>query len=156
MFYTNLRVFLIENITLRMDAALQTKTFLLTVLQQEDSFWSTSPLIHTIRMVLGILAFLAVVSSIFFVGGFYLTKTQLLRSMMLSTTQPTRQGYTTRIYSDRLIGLEGITQTPLRPAGKVKIRDLCYDAKTLGTYIAPGVAVVVISVEGTSITVQAL
>jgi len=132
-------------------------TQLLTGSQQENSSENPLPLEYVMmHAVLGILAALAIVSIVLFVGGMYLSKTRLLRGMALSTVQATHQGYTARTYPDSLIGLEGIAQTPLRPAGKATICGACYDVKTLGTYVAPGVAVVVTSVSGTSLTVQAV
>ena len=125
-------------------------------LQQENTSWSPLPLEAVIRTTLGILAAVAVISIVLFVGGMYLSKTRLFSNMALSTVQATHQGYTARTYPDSLIGREGITQTPLRPAGKTMIGGVCYDVKTLGTYIGPRVAVVVTSVSGTSLTVQAI
>lgn len=127
---------------------------LLTGLQQENSSWI--PLEDSIRTILGILAALGGVGIVLLVGGVYLSKTRLLRRMALSTVQDAHQGYTACTYPDSLIGLQGTTQTPLRPAGKAIICGVCYNVKTLGTYVAPGVAVVVIDAAGTSLTVQAI
>jgi membrane-bound serine protease (ClpP class) len=124
--------------------------------QQENISWSSLPLEGVIHEALSIVAAVAVISIALFVGGIYLSKTRLLRSMTLSTVQAAHQGYTACTYPDSLIGLEGITQTPFRPAGKVEIDSVCYDAKTLGTYIGPGVGVVVTDISGTSLTVQAI
>jgi membrane-bound serine protease (ClpP class) len=131
-------------------------TQLLIELQQEDLSWRLLPLEGMIHEVLGIITAVAVISIVLFVGGICLSKTRLFRSMTLSAVQSAHQGYTARTYPDSLIGLKGMTQTPLRPAGKVTIDGVCYDAKTLGTYVASGVAVVVTSVSGTSLTVQAI
>jgi len=127
---------------------------LLTALQQEGSSWS--PLEDGIRTALGLLTVLAGIGIVLFVGGFFLSKTRFFRRMALSTVQATHQGYTARTHPDSLIGLQGIAQTPLRPAGKAMIRGVYYDVSTLGTYVAPGAAVVVTGVAGTSLTVQAI
>jgi membrane-bound serine protease (ClpP class) len=127
---------------------------LLTGLQQENSSWS--PLEDSIYTALGVVAVLGGIGLVMLVGGIFLSKTRLFRRMALSTVQDTHQGYTSRTYPDSLIGLQGTAQTPLRPAGKATICGVCYDVKTLGTYVAPGVAVVVIDAAGTSLTVQAI
>ena len=129
---------------------------LLIELQRENVSWSSLPLDGVIHEVLGIMAAVAVIIIVLFVGGVYLSKTRLFRSMALSAVQAAHQGYTACVYPDSLIGLEGIAQTPLRPAGKVEIDNVCYDAKTLGTYVASGVGVVVTGISGTSLTVQAI
>jgi membrane-bound serine protease (ClpP class) len=128
---------------------------LLIELQQGNLSWSSLPLEGVVREVLGIVAAVAVISIVLFVGGICLSNTRLFRSMTLSTVQAAHQGYTACTYPNSLIGLEGITQTPLRPAGKVEIDSVCYDAKTLGTYVASGVDVVVTGISGTSLTVRA-
>jgi membrane-bound serine protease (ClpP class) len=127
---------------------------LLTGLQQDSSSWS--PLENSIRTALSALAVLSAIGIILLVGGICLSKTRFLRRMALSAVQDTHQGYTSRTYPDSLIGLKGTTQTPLRPAGKAIICGVCYDVKTLGTYVAPGAAVVVIDTAGTSLTVQTI
>ena len=129
-------------------------TQLLTALQQEGSPWS--PLEDSISTALGLLTVLAGIGMVLLVGGFFLSKTRFLRRMALSTVQATQQGYTARTHPDSLIGLQGVAQTPLRPAGKAIIRGVCYDVSTLGTYVAPGATVVVTGVAGTSLTVQAI
>jgi membrane-bound serine protease (ClpP class) len=127
---------------------------LLTGSQQENTFWS--PLEYNIRTVLGALAILSGIGTVLLMGGIFLSKTRLFRRMALSTVQDTHQGYTARTYPDSLIGLQGTTQTPLRPAGKAVIGGICYDVKTLGTYVAPGATVIVIDTAGTSLTVQTI
>lgn len=127
---------------------------LLTRLQQENASWRL--LEDSMRTVLEALAVLSGIGIILLVGGICLSKTRLLRRMGLFTVQDTHQGYTARTYPDSLIGLQGTTQTPLRPAGKAVICGVCYDVKTLGTYVAPGATVVVIDTVGTSLTVQAI
>lgn len=123
------------------------------LLQEHNYERSLEDVIYT---VLGILVALAGTTMILIVGGVYVSKTHFFRYITLSTTQDTHQGYTARTYPDSLVGLQGIAQTPLHPAGKATIHGVCYDVKTLGTYVAPGVAVVVTHVEGMSLTVQVI
>ncbi len=127
---------------------------LLTALQQEDSSWS--PLEDHIHTALGLLIVLAGIGMVLLVGGFFLSKTRFFRRMALSTVQATHQGYTARTHPDNLIGLRGIAQTPLRPAGKAMIHGVYYDVSTLGTYVAPEAPVVVTGIAGTSLIVQAI
>lgn len=127
---------------------------LLTTLQQEDSSWSL--LEDNIHAALGLLIVLAGIGMVLLVGGFFLSKTQFFRHMALSTVQAAHQGYTARTHPDNLIGLQGIAQTPLRPAGKAMIHGVYYDVSTLGTYVAPGAPVVVTGIAGTSLIVQAI
>jgi membrane-bound serine protease (ClpP class) len=129
-------------------------THFLSVLQPESAFWSF--LEDNMRTILVILTALGGISVVLFVGGVYLSKTRLFSRMALSEVQATQQGYTARTYPDSLIGLQGTAQTPLRPAGKAKIHGVYYDVKTPGTYVAPGMTVVVTDVAGTSLTVQAI
>ncbi len=125
----------------------------LASLQQQGVSWITPDSIHTI---LSLLCVLVGVGFVCLLGGYSLTRTRFFRRIMLSDVQATNQGYTARTYPDSLVGLQGTAQTPLRPAGKVTIGGMYYDAKTLGTYVASGATVVVTAVSGTSLTVQAI
>jgi membrane-bound serine protease (ClpP class) len=127
---------------------------LLAVLQPESA--SLGPVEDNIRATLAILAALAGISVVLLVGGTYLSKTRLFGRMALSEVQAANRGYTACTYPNSLIGLQGITQTPLRPSGKAQIHGVCYDVKTQGTYVAPGMTVVVTDIAGTSLTVQAV
>jgi len=128
-------------------------TQFLASLRQQGASWITPDSIHTI---LSLLCVLVGVGFVCFLGGYYLTYTSFFRRIVLSHVQATHQGYTARTYPDSLIGRQGTAQTPLRPTGKVTIDDVCYDAKTQGTYVASGATVVVTAVSGTSLIVQAI
>lgn len=128
-------------------------TQFLASLQQQGASWITP---DSIRTILSLLYVLVGTGFVLFLGGYYLTNTRFFRRIVLSDVQATHQGYTARTYPDSLIGLQGTTQTPLRPAGKVMIGGVYYDVKTLGTYVASGATVVVTAVSGTSLTVQAI
>ena len=136
------------------DMARVLNTHFLTMLLPESSSWA--PIEDNIRATLVILTALAGISVVLFVGGIYLSRTRFFSRMALSEVQATKQGYTARTYPDSLIGLQGTAQTPLRPSGKAKIHGVCYDVKTLGTYVAPGMTIVITDVAGTSLTVQAI
>lgn len=112
--------------------------------------------VASIQTIVYLLFVLASISMIFFVGGVCLTKTRFLRRTVLTDVQSTEQGYTSPTYSSKLVGAQGIAQTPLHPSGKVTICGICYDVKTLGSYIPSGANVIVISVAGSSLTVAAV
>jgi len=124
----------------------------LTALQQGND--SGSPMDDRIRMVFFLLTIVAGICILPVVITFYLSTTRIFRRIALPTVQATHQGYTAQTYSANLIGRQGNAQTPLRPAGKVLIGDVYYDARTVGTYIASGATVTVTSVEGTSLVVR--
>ena len=86
--------------------------------------------------------------------GVYLSRTRLWARIALSHTQTPRQGYLAPQYPQALLGRHGITQTPLRPAGKVAIQGRTYQATTEGTYLAPQTAVVVTAIIGHTLVVQ--
>jgi membrane-bound serine protease (ClpP class) len=90
-----------------------------------------------------------------FVGGVCFTKSRLFGQMVLPDTQDTQKGYLAPRYTDTLIGQQGIAQTPLHPVGQVQVKNIRYDAKTQGNYIEKGTPIVVMSIEGTLLTVQA-
>lgn len=54
----------------------------------------------------------------------------------------------------KLLGLTGITQTILRPSGKVMINDHKYDVVTQGEFLSQGTAIKVVEVEGNRIVVE--
>ena len=109
--------------------------------------------VDSIQKIVYLLFVLASISIFLFLGGLYLSKTHILRRIALTDVQSTKQGYTSPTYSSKLIGAQGIAQTPLRPSGKVTIRGMHYDAKTLGAYIPSETHIIVISVSGSSLTV---
>lgn len=79
---------------------------------------------------------------------------QAFSSIALATTQKRTEGYSSTLYSDDLMGKEGIAHTRLMPSGKVVIEDEVYDAYSRGEFIDKGEAVKVISTEGTSLKVK--
>ena len=106
--------------------------------------------------IVAILTYLSIGSVMLLLGLVYGSRCVCLSPMMLSMKQTVEQGYIAPNYLPTLVGQQGMAQTPLRPAGKVMIQGIRYDAKTTGCYIALGTAVVVTSVAGISLTVQAV
>ena len=122
---------------------------------QEEGYLGPS-LGDDVLMTLSIIAVLAGVSAVLLIAAYYLSTTRLFQRATLTTVLTKQRGYTSPGYSAGLIGAQGITQTPLRPSGKVQIKEGRYEAKTLGTYIPPNNEIVVIGIEGASLVVQAL
>ena len=86
--------------------------------------------------------------------GAYLSRTRLWRHIALVHTQTSQRGYLAPQYAQALVGQRGVTQTPLRPAGKVAIEGQTYQATTEGTYLSPQAAVVVTAIVGHTLVVQ--
>ncbi|MFX3633678.1 MAG: nodulation protein NfeD [Candidatus Pristimantibacillus sp.] len=66
----------------------------------------------------------------------------------------TEQGYLSADVKDDLLGLEGVTVTPLRPAGTVQIGDKRIDVVTSGEFVSTGRPVKVVKAEGTWVVVK--
>ena len=122
---------------------------------QEEGYWGSS-WGDDVRVTLGVIAVLAGVSTVLLIAAYYLSTTHLFQRATLTTVLTKQRGYTSPMYSASFIGAQGITQTPLRPSGKVQIKEGRYEAKTLGTYIPPNTEIVVIGIEGASLVVQCL
>jgi membrane-bound serine protease (ClpP class) len=91
---------------------------------------------------------------LFFVGGSRLPNTRFYKKVALVDTQDSTQGYTSNFLSGVLSGQTGITQTVLRPSGKVMIDGKIYDAYTRGEYVEKGSSVEVITITGSSLQVK--
>lgn len=68
----------------------------------------------------------------------------------------TEQGYVSSAPKEHLLGKEGISLTPLRPAGTVKIHDDRIDVVTSGEFIEADRKVVVVLIEGGRVVVREL
>jgi len=66
----------------------------------------------------------------------------------------TEQGYVSAPSRDSLIGRTGVTLSPLRPAGSVDVDGERLDVVTDGRFIASGVPIVIVAVEGARIVVK--
>lgn len=94
--------------------------------------------------------------TLFFVGGSRLPNTQFYKKIALTDTQESAQGYTSNFTTGTLSGKKGITQTVLRPSGKVMIDGIIYDAYTKGEYVEKGSSIEVINITGSSLQVKPL
>lgn len=88
------------------------------------------------------------------VAGSRLPETRFFKNIALTDTQNRSQGYVSTSFLEPVIGKTGITETVLRPSGKISINGKMYDAYTRGDYIEKGQNVMVISDEGTSLKVK--
>jgi len=68
----------------------------------------------------------------------------------------TEQGYVSNAPKEHLLGKEGVSLTPLRPAGTVKINEDRIDVVTSGEFIEADRKVVVILIEGGRVVVREL
>jgi membrane-bound serine protease (ClpP class) len=94
--------------------------------------------------------------ALFFVGGSRLPNTRFYKKIALTDTQESSQGYTSNFTTAVLSGKKGITQTVLRPSGKVMIDGIIYDAYTKGEYVEKGSSIEVINITGSSLQVKPL
>src|SRR5690606_23330091 len=84
-----------------------------------------------------------------------LPRTRYGRHLVLQTGLDAASGFTSEPLSDHaLLGLTGITTTPLRPAGLAHIQGQRVDVVSEGDYIAPDTPIKVILVDGNRIVVQ--
>ena len=92
-------------------------------------------------------------------GGIFFLPTLIRKSpvkgIVLNNKQNAEAGYTSSFSEyEKLIGLEGITYTDLRPSGKVMINNELYDTASIEGFIEKGTAVVVIKYHGAQLFVR--
>lgn len=78
----------------------------------------------------------------------------IFRRLILTDSTSTESGYVSNVNRLELIGRVGITITPLRPSGTVKVDDERLDVVAEGGFIEKDIAVKVIKVEGSRIVVR--
>ena len=91
-----------------------------------------------------------------FVAGSRLQDSRFFKKISLNETLDSAQGYTASFITEVVTGKKGITQTVLRPSGKVEIEGTIYDAYTRGEYIEKGTPIEVINKTGSSLMVKKL
>lgn len=85
----------------------------------------------------------------------FLPRTSLGKQVVLKTTQQHEEGYA--VHTDersKLIGMSGVTITPLHPSGTMLLDDRRYDVVSEGDFIEKNTRVKVLSVEGARIVVR--
>lgn len=106
-----------------------------------------------LALVTVVLAAIVAVSLIFALAP-KVNQWQMFNRFSLADTQQREAGYTSSVYSNMLLGREGVAHTRLMPSGKILIDDIIYDAYSRGEFIDKGEKVTVISTEGTSLRVK--
>lgn len=81
-------------------------------------------------------------------------KSKTFERVALSTTEKSADGYSSAPSLYEYIGMEGICQTDLRPAGKIKVGVKVLDASSRGEYIASGSAVEIMYQQGPTLFVR--
>jgi membrane-bound serine protease (ClpP class) len=88
------------------------------------------------------------------IGGFNLTRSKYFKRIALQTSHDRSEGYTSSFHVEKMIGKKGVSQSILRPSGKILIEGSLFDAYTRGEYIEKGEEIEVISEEGTTLMVR--
>lgn len=98
-----------------------------------------------------VLLVIAIVAVVFLV---LLSKGKLSSNFILKAKNSSDEGFSSAAGDlSFLVGLEGVAQTTLRPAGRVAIGDKTYDVVSSGDYIASGDPIRVVDVNGNRIVV---
>jgi membrane-bound serine protease (ClpP class) len=85
----------------------------------------------------------------------YLPRTSFGKRLILSDSQENEEGYVAQLHDPHpLLGLTGMTLTPIHPSGTVEIQDKRYDVVSEGEFIDKHVSVKVLDVEGARIVVR--
>lgn len=85
----------------------------------------------------------------------FLPRTSLGKQVILETTEESEEGYV--VHTDarsELVGMTGVTITPLHPSGTMLLHNKRYDVVTEGDFIEKNMQVKVIVVEGARIVVR--
>ena len=129
-------------------------SLVLSMLNNDNLDFSFVPSKAVFVAVATIIAGLLGGTALMFVAGVRLTNSHFFKRIALEDTLDSKDGFTSRMYKESLVGKQGTAFTILRPSGKIMIDDTLYDAFTRGSYIEKGVEVTVISDEGTSLKVR--
>lgn len=78
----------------------------------------------------------------------------LYKGLILTDSTSKEQGYLSHNERKELLGKEGITQTPLRPAGVVEVNGERLDVVTEGIYVNENIRVVIVNVDSGRIVVK--
>jgi membrane-bound serine protease (ClpP class) len=105
----------------------------------------------TVALLISILVSLVLAG----VLGKFFPRTGIGKRVILSTTQEHGAGYVAQAEDrNQLIGMIGVTLTPVHPSGTVMINDKRYDVVSEGEFIDKNVEVKVLEVEGARIVVR--
>ena len=86
--------------------------------------------------------------------AYKLFDTRMFSRVALNSVQKSNHGYVSSERHTTLIGAEGLAHTDLRPAGKIEINGVIYDATALTGYIIAGTEIVVVMQTIAQLTVK--
>lgn len=87
----------------------------------------------------------------------FMKKKKIIHRFVLKDRTDTESGYTSpNMDNEKYLGMEGMTISPLRPAGGMRINGDRVDVVSEGDFIDAGVKVRVIGIDGTRILVRAV
>lgn len=117
------------------------------------SFFLASANIVSMGISLLVAMFVTVVAMIvlFTVFG---KRIRLFDRIILRDSTNTEQGYVSNVSRIELVGQEGVTLTPLRPAGTAVIKEERIDVVTEGSFIGSNIRVRIVKAEGPRIVVR--
>jgi membrane-bound serine protease (ClpP class) len=104
-----------------------------------------------------LVASLIIVPTLFVLYFSLFSRTFMGKRLILASRQQSEEGFSNepQAASSDLPGKQGVAETPLRPAGTVKIEGRRFSAVTFGDFLEQGSAVEVKRVEGNRIVVSA-
>lgn len=97
-----------------------------------------------------ILAFLLIIIMLKVFGK----RVNIFRKFILTDSTNTESGYVSNVNRLELIGREGVTVTPLRPSGTIKVDDERLDVVAEGSFIEKNTTVKIVKAEGSRIVVR--
>ena len=100
------------------------------------------------------LALLAAIAIMAVLAIYVLPRTPLFRKVMLEETMTSADGFTAARPDETMIGQKGVTLTPLRPSGTVRIGDTRHDAASEGDFLEADTPVVVTACNGFQLIVR--
>jgi membrane-bound serine protease (ClpP class) len=86
--------------------------------------------------------------------SFRFMKSKTFERVALSTTAKSADGYSSNPSFTEYIGLSGICETDLRPAGKIKVGTKVLDASSRGEFIASGTPIEILYQQGPTLFVR--
>ncbi len=115
------------------------------------SISGSGKLMNSFSIVLAALILAIIVSVIF---GKNLMKSSVFRKIVLEDEQKSDQGYSVAVSPDSITGRIGVAITDLRPAGKIELDGIRYEAVSDDGYISKGENVFITKQENVSVFVK--
>jgi membrane-bound serine protease (ClpP class) len=106
-------------------------------------------------MAISVLIAVAIaVTGMVIIMKFFGKKLHLLNKVVLMDTTDTESGYVSNVNRVELLGRIAKTSTALRPSGAIELDGERIDVVSEGSYIAKGISVIIVKVEGSRIVVR--